>query len=134
MDLGKQLSALLGRQVRKQIRKTDETPPRVSIIDVAVVITGQSASNAGLVLRRVRERYPAVNAFCIDWKFPGPRQKNTPVTDARGIVELVMLFPGEGAARVRRQAAELLCRWVDTGRGASRGAQIILRGRWAWEV
>ena len=46
-DLERQLSALLGRRFRTQIRKTGETPPRVSIIDVAVVITGLDANHVG---------------------------------------------------------------------------------------
>ena len=34
------------------------------------------------------------------------------MTDARGIVEIIMLLPGQQAARVRRTAAELLCRYL----------------------
>ena len=34
------------------------------------------------------------------------------MTDAKGIVEVIMLLPGQRAARVRRQAAELLCRYL----------------------
>ena len=34
------------------------------------------------------------------------------MTDAKGIVEVIMLLPGQQAARVRRQAAELLCRYL----------------------
>ena len=37
-DIQTQLSTLLGREVT-QVRKTDEVPPRISVIDVAVVIT-----------------------------------------------------------------------------------------------
>ncbi len=43
-DLRQQLSALLGREV-KQVRKTDETPPRVSVIDVVSAIAGQERRN-----------------------------------------------------------------------------------------
>ena len=45
-------------------------------------------------------------------KFKGRGQRDTCVTDAKGIVEVIMLLPGQQAARVRRQAAELLCRYV----------------------
>ena len=45
-------------------------------------------------------------------KFPGRRQRDTPVTDAKGIVEIIMLLPGRQAARLRRQAAELLVRYL----------------------
>ena len=44
--------------------------------------------------------------------FPGQGQRNTPVTCATGIIELVMLLPGRLASRVRRQASELLCRYL----------------------
>ena len=35
-----------------------------------------------------------------------------PVIGIRGAVELILLLPGQQAARVRRQAAELLCRYL----------------------
>ena len=41
-DIPRQLAALLGRET-VQIRKTDETPPRISVIDVAVAVTGKNA-------------------------------------------------------------------------------------------
>ena len=47
-----------------------------------------------------------------DLKFKGRGQRATPVTDVKGIVEVIMLLPGRHAARVRRQAAELLCRYL----------------------
>ena len=34
------------------------------------------------------------------------------MADAKSIVEIIMLLPGRQAARVRRQAAELLCRYL----------------------
>ena len=40
-----QLAALLGHPV-KRIRITDETPPRISVIDVATAITGKHVRNA----------------------------------------------------------------------------------------
>ena len=53
---------------------------------------------------------------CSDVKFPDARgrkgQRASPVTDARGIVEIIMLLGGRQAARVRRQAAELLVRYL----------------------
>ncbi len=49
-------------------------------------------------------------------KFPDARgrkgQKDTPVVEAKGIVEIIMLLQGHHAARVRRQAAELLVRYL----------------------
>ena len=45
-------------------------------------------------------------------KFAGRGQRDTPMTDAKGIIDIIMLLPGQQAARVRRQAAELLVRYL----------------------
>ena len=50
------LSALLGREV-KQIRKTDENLARVSVIDVAVVMTGRTAKYASEALCNICKDY-----------------------------------------------------------------------------
>ena len=43
-----------------QIRKTDETPPRISVIDVVIVITGKNPRNAARDVGFLKERYPDV--------------------------------------------------------------------------
>ena len=48
----------------------------------------------------------------VNFRFPGRGQRNTPVAPARGIVEIIMLLPGQQAARVRRMAAHLICRYL----------------------
>ena len=110
-DVPTQLAALLGREIFR-IRKTDETPPRISAVDVVQAITGKTKNNAGNSLDCVKERYPEVSRNLRNFRFPGRGQRDTPVVDVRGIVEIVMLLPGRHAARVRRQAAELLCRYL----------------------
>ena len=83
----RELAALLGRTAKDlpTIRKTDETPPRISIIDVISAITGKNTNHAGFQLRRLFARYPEVNTICVNLKFPGPGQRDTAVTDARGM-------------------------------------------------
>jgi len=110
-DTKQQLSKLLGREV-KQLRVTDEDPPRISVIDVAVMITGHGPDYASQAIRNISENYPDVRGIITDLKFRGRGQRNTPVTDVRGIVNFILLLPGRQAARVRRQAAELLCRYL----------------------
>ena len=110
-DVPTQLAALLGREV-VSIRKTSETPPRISAVDVVEAITGKTKNNARNSLDCVRERYPEVARNLSYFRFPGRGQRDTHVVDVRGIVEIVMLLPGQHAARVRRQAAELLCRFL----------------------
>ncbi len=110
-----QLAALLGHPV-KRIRKTDETPPRVSVIDVISAITGKDARHSAEQLRRLLDLYPDVDSNCVHVKFLDARgrrgQRGTPALCVRGIVELIMLLQGRQAAQVRRQAAELLCRYL----------------------
>ena len=110
-DVPTQLAALLGRGT-VQIRMTNETPPRISIIDVATAITGKTHHDAAQDYRRLLNQYPEVGTNCSNLKFPGRGQRDTPVVDVRGIVEIVMFLPGRHAARVHRQAAELLCRYL----------------------
>ena len=55
---------------------------------------------------------PEVTQILGDFKFRGQGQKKTPVTDVRGAVELVLLLPGRYAAQVRRQAADLIVRYM----------------------
>ena len=102
-DIRQQLAMLVGKEVKDiaNIRKTSEVPPRVSVIDVTMAITGKDRNHAAEDLRRIIGSYPEVNANCVNWKFAGARQRNTPVTDARGIVEIIMLLPGRQASRVR---------------------------------
>ena len=63
-------------------------------------------------LRRIYERYGEVRTNCPDFRLRGRGQRDTPVTGVRGIVDIIMLLPGQQAARVRRQASELLVRYL----------------------
>ena len=59
LALARELSELLGREVGP-IRKTDERPPRISVIDVIALVTGKAARKAASDLSFVKERYPEV--------------------------------------------------------------------------
>ena len=91
-----QLSTLLGREI-KQLRKTDTDPPRVSIYDVISAVTGMDGNHAGKAFRDLAADFPEVHSVGVNFKFPGRGQRETPVTDARGIIEFVMLLPGRHA-------------------------------------
>ena len=114
-DVGQQLSAALGHDVG-DIRKTSEVPARISVIDVAAVITGKNHDAAAQDFRRISERYPDVSAKCTDVKFRDSRgrkgQRNSPACDVKTICEIIFLLPGRHAAQVRQQAASLLCRYL----------------------
>ena len=85
----------------RQIRKTAEDPPRVSVYDVLQVVTGCSVNNSSNVYSRVSEAFPEVTTNCSDFKFSGRGQRGTPVAGAHTIVEILMVLPGRAAAQVR---------------------------------
>ena len=84
-DFRQQLSELLGRRVQT-VRKTDENPARISVIDVAVLVLGKKANYASQAIRILCQAHPAVQDKIVNCKFPGERQRKTPATDVNGIV------------------------------------------------
>ena len=80
-----QLAVLLGHPV-KRIRITDETPPRISVIDVATAITGKHVRNAARDVLFVQEKHPEVSQTLNHFRFPGQGQRSTPVTCATGLI------------------------------------------------
>jgi hypothetical protein len=95
-----------------KIRKTLEDPPRVAIYDVLQLVTGCSANSCSIVYQRLSEAFPEVLTKCSNFRFTGRGQRDTPVIDAAGIVEIIMVLPGKAAARVRRSAAEVMVRYL----------------------
>ena len=111
-DIPQELATLLGRPCAVSIRRTDERPPRLSAIDVSVLVTNKDARKTAQDIGYVKERFPEVARNLGLYKFPGRRQRETPVVNVRGAIELVLLLPGRHAARVRREAASLLTRYL----------------------
>ena len=61
----------------------------------------------------MKTTHPEVSPNCRKYRFRGRGQRLTPVmADTRSIVELILALPGRHAARVRRQAAKLLVRYL----------------------
>ena len=100
--------ASLGR-----IRKTSERLPRVAVYDVIAAITGlPTSSNCSQAWARLKEHHPEVITFCDDFQFPGQGQRPTPVCDARGITEIIMLLPGTAAAQFRKRSADVVVKFL----------------------
>ena len=55
----------------QQVRKTAESPPRVSVYDVLGMITGHTASNSAHMFDRLVSQFPEVCTKCTNFKFPG---------------------------------------------------------------
>jgi len=113
-DIREQLATLLGKQATDiaSIRRTSDVPPLISVVDVVAAIAEQTGSNAGHYIERLQISHPEVCNRFTTYKFHGKGQKNTFVTDAQGIVEIIIVLPGRYAASVRQQAAALLVRYL----------------------
>ena len=111
LDAQEQLSTLLGKDVGL-IRTTSGNPRRISVLDVARAITGRSGDYCGQAIRNILGVYPEVREKITNYKFEGRRQRLTPAADVWGLAEIVLLLPGRLAANVRRQAAEILVRYL----------------------
>jgi hypothetical protein len=105
------LSELTDDSVTK-IRKTVEEPPRVSVYDVLQLVTGCGANCCNIVFQRLSDSYPEVATKCSNFKFSGRGQRDTPVIDAAGIIEIIMILPGKAAAKMRRSAADVMVRYL----------------------
>ena len=68
-DVQQQLSALLGRGVTR-LRKTDDNPARISVIDVAVALSGHGADYASQSVRNICENYAEAREEITNFKFP----------------------------------------------------------------
>ena len=80
-----QFAALVGHPV-KQIRITDEIPPRFSVSDVATAITCKHVLNAARDDLFVQDKHPVVFQKLSHFRFPGQGQRSTPVTCATGLI------------------------------------------------
>ena len=69
------------------------------------IINGKDKNQAAEDLRRISTGHPEVKAICFDFKFPGQGQRDTPVTDAKGIVEIILLQTTKQAALLDAQFA-----------------------------
>lgn len=106
----------------KTIRVTNETPRRVSVLDVIGIACGFShPSQSGECYERILEDYPVCTTVDIhtsetdlpdvNFKFPG-QQNRTPVAGARELMWIVMLLPGRKAMRFRGVCAKALVRYL----------------------
>ena len=93
-----------------KIRKTGETPPRVSVYDLITVVT--ESANPRTDMANVAATYPEIVEGFYNFKFPGQCQRPTPVTDARGAVMIINLLPGSKAASFRAKSTDIIVRFL----------------------
>ena len=94
----------------KKIRKTLETPPRISVYDLITAITDDKSP------RNTYSRLTGSSAdflsFCSTYKFSGRGRQVSPVTEAKGAVMLMNLLPGRQAAQFRLDFADVIVRYL----------------------
>ena len=66
--------------------------PAILVTDVVAAIKGQTQSNSAVAFKRLQQEHPEVIANSNHFKYKGRGQRDTPVTDVRGIAEIVMLL------------------------------------------
>jgi hypothetical protein len=83
------------------------TPDRsTSVFDFIRVVGGQK--NPRTTFDRLCKTHPEVVRFCDNWKFPGARQRDTPVAGREGILQILGLLPGAVGRKYRAEAAKLV--------------------------
>ncbi|KAK9830713.1 hypothetical protein WJX74_003840 [Apatococcus lobatus] len=92
------------------VRTTHEYPKRVSVIDIIKVVSRNINARKGWA--DLQKSHPEVVTLCDTFKFPGQGQQLTPVTDARGLVMIINLLPGERAAKFRAKGADIVVRYL----------------------
>ncbi len=93
------------------IRKTGDN--KISVIDVIQAMTQHDKQNAAHTLNNLLNRFPEVCEKITHLKFPGRGQRATPVTDAEGMIEIMMLLPGYRAAKFRSEATKLIVGYLN---------------------
>ena len=83
---------------------------RFSVYDV---IKFCGCSGERKVWERLSERFPEVVAKCHNFKFSGKGQRDTPVTDRAGIMQIIGLLPGSVGRSYRESAAKVFVAYLD---------------------
>jgi hypothetical protein len=95
-----------------KVRKTLESPVRISVYDVMCAITGHDLKDSTKEFNRICHLHPEVRASWINHRFPGRGQRYTPATDARGLVVIMNCLSGRQAAQFRMKSADVLIRYL----------------------
>jgi hypothetical protein len=93
-----------------KVRKTGGSPQQVAVYDLIAIICRQGENAARSTWRQLRNDYEDVAAMRHYYHFAGPGQRPTPVVDARGVMTIVNLLPGERADRIREATADVVAR------------------------
>ncbi len=83
----------------------------LSVFDIIRVVCGQK--NPYQVWKRLKQEFEADLTNCENWKFPGERQRNTPVVDKKTALKIIGLLPGLAGRKYREVTARLLVEYLE---------------------
>ena len=89
--------------------RVDKDTKTGSAIDTIRVVLGGDSSAANTSLKRLIQASAGLGARCSRLKING-KGNETPVADAKTLIEIVWLLPGKKAREFRRQSSEKVCR------------------------
>lgn len=89
--------------------RVDSATQQASAIDVVRVVQQCNSSVASAYLRKLKENFPDVGSNVSRARING-EGKDTPVADAKTLVEIIFLLSGKTASEFRRQSAAKVCR------------------------
>lgn len=93
-----------------KVRITNENPRRVSVFDVIRIVT--ETHNPHAAFQRLCNANEEVISRTENISFDGHGQRETPVTDAEGIIYIINLLPGKRATLFRKSAVQVLVRYL----------------------
>ncbi len=108
-DVALALAGALGKSAADMpaIRKTVLANEQVaSVFDAIAAFKGRSCKPK-VEYKRLTGRFPEVVASCYHFQFAGQGQRETPVANAKTLVEIILVLPGEQAAKVREQVSRV---------------------------
>lgn len=94
-----------------KIRMTDEG--KLAVIDMISETTGYNNDYSGKILRRIKSDSEAVRTSLSEHKFPGERQRPTPVADRETVINILQLLPGIAGDKFRAAVAKLVLGFLD---------------------
>jgi hypothetical protein len=97
-----------------RIRKTDDIPPRISVYDFIQAVTGNSNPRVTWadVSKRLADNGATLSEIYALHRFHGAGQRETPVTDANGVVRILNFLSGRRAEKFRDKCADIIVRYL----------------------
>ncbi|CBN80320.1 EsV-1-210/211 paralog [Ectocarpus siliculosus] len=89
--------------------RADKQTKKGSVMDTIRMVLRCDSSNANTAFGRLLQAHPELGSRCTRSKLNG-KGNETPVADAKTLIEIVWLLPGKKAHSFRRQSSEKVCR------------------------